>query len=683
LQQQKETIVHRHGENIEALRQHFQQQDAISAQDFSSILNDASSVLKNCVKPGTPSSSNGLIYGHIQSGKTAIIITTIALALDNGYRNFIVLTSDLNDLYNQTLERVRTALHSTQVFGKLDFRQTGTVSPQSPLVFVSSKNPRVLARLSARVRQLGREGETFLIVDDEADQASLNTNINRVDAPPSGVNREIIALTQTLSSHTFLQTTATPQALLLQDNNSIFRPSFVVVTKPGTGYVGGDYFFNPTSTDQIGFGDYPTSRYHICLVDPIDVERLRTSSTIPDSVARSVYSFFLGAAALRMRGTPKNYTYLLHTSLKQTDHALAAELVNDFVTSLMTQLAPRALALTRQTDAGLKAAYDDLARSFGGLPPLRDLISEISTCINSTEVCAINARTGIGVKQNQDRRHTLYIGGTKIGRGVTVKNLLVTFYGRDAANPQVDTVLQHARMYGYRQGELPAIRIYLPQTLAERFREIHEADNAMRALCTSTGKTIRVIRVGSRMRPTRINVLNQRTVDVRAYLGGRKYFPLVPVSNPDVLEDQTSRLDKLLSDFPEQQKTYDVTINKLLQILDFKFKVPGSPGAWEDELIRQAFIGLKKKCKNRGTLVIVNLNSDLKKASTRKYEELGSVLPGNVDDPPYGASAKHPALYMTRLTGKSDSNGGWHGVPFWVPLVRFPDGNFAIAANYT
>jgi hypothetical protein len=451
----------------------------------------------------------------------------------------------------------------------------------------------------------------------------------------------------------------------------MFRPSFVVATKPGTGYVGGDHFFNPPNTT------------HLCLVDPIDVIRLRTDSIIPDSVARSILSFFLGAAVLRLRGTTKNYTYLLHTSLKQADHSLAKRLVDKFVASLMTWLAPSTSGIPRQLEAGIRAAYDDLARSFGGLPPLRDLVQEIGKCIHSTEVREINASTGVGVTPNQARRHTIYIGGTKIGRGVTVKNLLVTFYGRDAASPQVDTVLQHARMYGYRKGELPAIRIFLPQSLAERFREIHQTDNEMRELCISTGKAIPVIRVASRMRPTRRNVLNDNTVSVRAYLAGHKYFPLVPVSNPSVLGEQTRHIDDLLQQFTQQQHPYDISIDKMIQVLGFGFKVPGTPGAWEDELIRKALASLRNQCSNKGILVIVNFKSDLKKAKSRKYEELGSVLPGNVSDPPYGASATHPALYMTRLTGKVDPNGGWHGEPFWVPVVRFPDGNFAIAVNYT
>ena len=107
----------------------------------------------------------------------------------------------------------------------------------------------------------------------------------------------------------------------------------------------------------------------------------------------------------------------------------------------------------------------ELQQTFDNIPPFNDVIAEVDRRIAYTDVIEINSHTGEGISPNPSRKHTLYIGGTKIGRGVTVKNLLVTYYGRDAIQPQMDTVLQHACMYGYRQNELPAIRIYLPQHL--------------------------------------------------------------------------------------------------------------------------------------------------------------------------------------------------------------------------
>ena len=101
-------------------------------------------------------------------------------------------------------------------------------------------------------------------------------------------------------------------------------------------------------------------------------------------------------------------------------------------------------------------------------------------------------------------------------------------------------------------------------------------------------------------------------------------------------------------------------------------------------MIRQAISELQNqdKYQNTGSLVIINRNSDLKKAESRSYQQLSNVIPGGQGNIPYGIDPNYPALLMTRLNGELDPlGGGWHGVPFWVPVIRFPDGNYAFSVN--
>lgn len=657
--------------NLDELRKHFGTDLNYTPDDIDRIYEDASRVYSHCQPPSQPGKKNGLLYGHIQSGKTAVIIATIALAIDSGYRNFIVLTTDLNDLYQQTLERIQKALHGAQIIGKKQFKQSPMPSSQGAMVFVASKNSSVMGKLVQLISELGRRNETFMIIDDEADQASLNTNINKQNAPASGVNQQFLNLFAQLTSYTFLQTTATPEALLLQDESSPFKPTFVVAARPSDDYVGGNYFFDQNTS-------------HTRIVAPIDVQNLRTSNELPASVAQSIYLFFTGAAVLRLKGSQKNYTYLLHSSLKQVDHNFAFGVINRFygrLTGFLASPGPLDPTLLK----GIEDAYADLSTNFPSMPAVEDVITEIKNGIQSTEIVEINANTGAGVNPSPPRRHTLYIGGAKIGRGVTVKNLIVTYYGRDAKSPQVDTVLQHARMYGYRKDDLPATRIFLPLSLEARFIDIHETDNSIRDLCEQTQTAIPVIPLGPQMRPTRAAVLNAGTVSLRAYVGGHKYFPMLPISDPAELKDQTAKLDSLLDigKFNDIQTSYAITIDQLLELLDFDFKHPDSPGAWNDKLIRDSIKSLKERYCNRASLVIVNRNSELKKTPNRQYRWIGAVLPGGLAEPPYGVSKDYPALYMTRLNGKVAPPGGWHGEPFWIPVVRFPSGNYAVAVNYS
>ena len=665
------------GENITNLREYLQDEENISYKDFDDILQTASEIFERCLSPNETGSVQGLIYGHIQSGKTSVILTTIALAADNGYTNFIVMTSNLNDIYQQTLDRIKSSLDSFQVWGKKEFKNYQGNNHGMPLVLVSSKHQARLADVSQIIQELHWQNLSVMIIDDEADQASLDTNINKQDSSTSAVNQAIVNLRNLLKSVVYLQTTATPQALLLQDNRSAFKPDFVVITKPGTGYIGGKHFF--------GNNDFDNSD-HIHIVPPIDLTNLRDNNQLPDTVKNSLIIFFLGAAVLRLQKSKKMYTYLLHTSFRQEDHTQATQLVEQFKNDLINQLriadTNSINAIPNQLKLELKNAYADLEKTFSNLPAFDEVIVEVNRRIASTEVIEINANTGQGISANPLRKHTLYIGGTKIGRGVTVKNLLVTYYGRDANQPQMDTVLQHARMYGYRQNEIHAIRIYLPQHLAKRFFDIHTSDNLVREQCQSTHQAIESIPLPSRgLRPTRRNVLNENTVTPVTYLGGRMYFPSLPISAPNELGNQTKRLDDLLSptNYPKTQHPYPITIDEILTILDFPFATLNTGGGWKDELIQQCLSALKdlpEKYKNTGSLVIVNRNSKLKKAFSRNYAELANVLPGGAPN--------NPALLMSRLTGELDqTGGGWDGVPFWVPVVRFPDGNYAFSVNYS
>ena len=115
----RQTSINTNGNSIINLRDYLQREEGISSADFENILRDAIDIFQRCLPPQQQELVKGLIYGYVQSGKTAVLITTIALAADNGYRNFIVLTSDIVDLYEQTLTRIKKSLNF-EVLGKKD-----------------------------------------------------------------------------------------------------------------------------------------------------------------------------------------------------------------------------------------------------------------------------------------------------------------------------------------------------------------------------------------------------------------------------------------------------------------------------------------------------------------------------------------------------------------------------------
>jgi hypothetical protein len=671
------------GSNLSGLRRHFEVAENISSADIDQIVIDAAAVFDSCLPSGGLGASKGLIYGNIQSGKTAVILALLAIAADNGYTRFVVLTSDLNDLYVQTLDRVRSSLHGLTVLGKVDMKHPANANTASPCALVVSKNVKMLKRAGAIVAEPSWAGKSVLMIDDEADQASLDTAINKPLTGPSGVNREISALRAACNSLAFVQTTATPQALLLQDANNPYRPDTVHVTTPGTGYCGGNVFF----IDE----DFQNPKL-LRFVQLIDIVALRANKVLPASMEDAIYGFVVSAAALRVQGSTTNYQALLHTSLKQKEHALVTPLIDDLIkqitiaTSLATK--PPKTPEIAKVIRGLKKAYRDLATTLPSraVPSFSDIAVEIAACIPSTSVIEINSATGQGVQPNPNRRHIIYVGGAKLGRGVTIKNLLMTYYARDAISPQIDTVLQHARMYGYRQRELPFTRIFLPSHLAERFRQIHVADNSMRDIARETGKVIPVIPIPIRnLRASRRNVLSKQSVELTTYLGGRQYYPLVPISKGVNIQAQTRDLDAVLRGLcPKEREPYDVSIAALANLLQKAYGEPGAPGAWDDSLVQKALslLEVDPQYGDRAQIIVGSRSSSVSKLATRsQIPQIQALLPANAGNPPFGSRRDVPVLVFMRLIG--DVASGWDGIPFWVPNVRFPEGNYAFSLNRT
>ena len=235
-------------------------------------------------KPKSLRGATGLLYGKVQSGKTLAMILTSALALDNGFKIIIVLTSDNVKLVEQTASRFQ-ALKGARVLSSdnigtwlNDAEHFKLALQDNALVLVTAKNATHLATFCKFLESIAASKYPALILDDEADQATLDTNTRKRakegvlseanELAPSTIfdwtNGEFnssskkngSSLRQQLLHHVYLQVTATPYALLLQNMDSKLRPSFTELLDPGPGYVGGEFFF---STEAFSADDSPLS----------------------------------------------------------------------------------------------------------------------------------------------------------------------------------------------------------------------------------------------------------------------------------------------------------------------------------------------------------------------------------------------------------------------------------------
>ena len=626
--------------------------------EVNDIKKTAEEVVEKWINPltGGSASTNGLIYGLVQSGKTGVLTVTGAMGADEGYKTIIILTSDIDPLYEQTLGRAQEAFPGIDILGKNDIRDSRAFVQRikgGTCAIVVTKNSALLNTLIENFRGAKLRGLTCLIIDDEADQASLNTKASRVDGSRSSINQLIEALREFFFRNTYLQVTATPQALFLQEGEHAFRPKFTVLSHPGSDYVGGEDFFADNST--------LVTEFPIAEIDALAAgSQPSPSGKIPSSLVQALDTFMIGATYKRTKNADQNCAFLCHVSTKTADHKHIVELLRKYKTDLAQGLKSRNSRIV----ARLERAYDDLAATHKGIrdSDFDTILASIAFLSPGITVKLVNGETDEDVALRSP--FNLFVGGNKLGRGVTIKNLLVSYYGRNPRTPQADTVLQHARMYGYRRKDIGMLRLFLPRELHVLFRAINKMEQGLRELIsTSPTEGFRGIYVETGLKPTRKSVLVPGAIG--AYLGGHSYNPA------QILRDSTTvGATKKLDDqfIAVKNKTYvELPIKDILAILHLI-----KPDEKEAEQIWNvgamiASIEQYANIHNQTTgQVYIDRERGLKE---RRHETQGILTGGELANVPAGLVT----LFLLRTTAHTKSNSAW-----W-PQLRFPKGQYAFA----
>lgn len=639
--------------------------DISSANSLESIKSRAAQIVQRAVDPfvGPPSTpSDGLLYGLIQSGKTSIITAAVAMAADNGFQCVAILTADIDVLYDQTLDRVRRALRGLSVLGKNDWRDAQRFQAQlenTPFVVVCSKNSSKLQGLLDAFRKAKAGSFATIIIDDEADQASLNTYTSKGGTQISKINEVITAIRDYFPTNTYLQVTATPQALFLQHPSHRYRPSFTVLSEPGEGYVGGEDFFGGGTT-------------LIRDVELTEVDHLRATNqpspagTVPGGLKRALLSFLVAAGAKLINDPRQGCSFLCHVSVARKDHEYIVGLIDRFKGDMLRTLRDPDTARHAGLIDDLRAAYEDLKTTEPALPQFDGVLNTIGFYLPGAKVKLINASTKEEIVA--DSALNIFVGGTKLGRGVTLDNLLVSYYGRNPKKPKSDTVLQHARMYGYRSADIGLTRLFLPPQLAEHFRLIHQMESGLRDIVKAhpVGH-FEGLYVASPLQPTRRNVLDPATLGM--YLAGGNYNPRYPLRSQQASES-TIRLDTLLHRYSSDGPAHEVTIPILVELIETWEAHPDHKNElWDPKTIRAALEELESLRGPKGYVVVRRGRS----LGTPRRETQG-ILSGGEESL---APRDWPTLFMYRQdpTRKGE-------VACWWPQLRFPDGNYAIAFSF-
>jgi Z1 domain len=640
-----------------------------------------------------PIGTNGLLYGKVQSGKTNSSISTAALATINGFRCIVVLTSDNVWLGKQTYQRFRDALmeDGPVIRHWEDWRQDpsggGThlkdALADTGILLVSTKNVKNLENLCTVLKKSGGRDYPSLIIDDEADNASLDTNTARrsrdATVPSSEVFSHIADIRQLIPNHIYLQVTATPQSLLLQGLDHPSRPVFCEVSGSGSGYIGGELFFTPNSP-------------YACLVEANELNDLKSgkvnpgdSWAIPMGLRLALCSFFLGYAQKRIMisNSQAVYSALIHICHTRINQQHVSEVIRHFATEFDRALRGQ-LSDSKQklAVAWLQEAWNELKKTSSDLMPLDALRVRLEKTLRNAIPEVINADNPNEEPQYRPGMNIL-VGGNRLGRGVTIKGLMITYYGRDPKQKVMDTVHQHARMFGYRSQLRDVTRLFTAPHILDAFRQIHEADEATRTAIGDDPTNLRIkpVWVGTLLRPTRSNVLNP--AEIGAISPGRAIYPADPKWKKADVKTHTERLDKLLEDFDGDDKYHEVDIEFLVKVLK---EMPSNPipgYTWEDHRVRQVLEAMKREAigieKGR---INVRRGKDGKGLELTRQEApwQGFASSTWVNDAKAGYP-EHPTLIVMKQRGGKDRD--WDGQPVYVPTLVLPGGQFAFMFNYS
>lgn len=531
----------------------------------------------------------GLVVGYVQSGKTANFTAVAARAADVGYRLIIVLSGIHDSLRNQTQKRLDLELVATGVDWitltdeASDFREpevadgfasTGTV------LIVAKKITPILKRLNQWFGKLeGRLADVpVLLIDDEADQASINTCGNRRDpsidtdiepdddTAPSLTNALIRDILRKIPRATYIAYTATPFANILIDpgasdsqvGEDLFPKDFVVQLPRPDGYTG---------TEEL-FGVSAQGRDVLRPVDGADVKALKPKQRkrgeaivvrgpldLPQSLADALLTFALAGAIRLQRGQMgKPNTMLVHVSHLQQDQLRIGRAIKDQIRNWFhhENAEPGVLKqMFRSTLAGLGPV---------DLPCSEEvLLEEAVTNLARLVVVVLNSTTGDELEYDaKPGRQLVAVGGNRLSRGLTLEGLTIAYFLRTTT--LADALLQMARWYGFRTGYEDLIRIWTTEGIAQWFVELALVEESLRDSITALNKAGRRpdqmairMRAHSKLLLTSKNKSRMQMDDARSWSGENPQTILFPMQERELLEWNLDLASVLLRQHPPTQ----------------------------------------------------------------------------------------------------------------------------------
>ncbi|NPU14999.1 DEAD/DEAH box helicase family protein [Bradyrhizobium sp. 83002] len=686
----------------------------------------AEDVVRELLSSSTSAEHPGMLLGKVQSGKTRTFISTVALAFDNKYDIAIILSKNSRALIEQTYKRLTSEfeqfiddgelaiydiMHTPEKFGKFEL--------DSKLIFVAKKQTDNLDRLTSLfVDNPAMAGRRTLIIDDEADSASIGYTKKAGLIEARQISLQISNLRTAIHQTSFLQVTATPYSLYLQPteievaNVTEFkptRPAFTKLVPVPPEYVGGDVYFGASSHSE---SDTIESLIHHT-VDHREFDRLKKQDRRSFDLAEvlttrnlvglrtAIVTFIVGGTIQRINGKSGGgkdkklrYSFLLHSEASREAHNWQETLVKRIV----SELGEAALQKNMIFSDLVSESYGDLIKSLAldgaPVPELSEVLLATETALADEHITIAKVNSDDDVAALLDSSGQLklrsplniFIGGQVLDRGVTLANLIGFYYGRRPNKFQQDTVLQHSRMYGYRRPDLAVTRFYTSKAIRYAMAQMEEFDTSLRATVQAGGdRAVQFIRKSANgsivpCSPNKILIATTQTLRPNkrilpiGFQTGYKTGSSGIGKAIQAIDDEVCKLCGFNSD---QAVLVDLKIaigflDRIEPTLEFP-EDDAPPFDWD--AARAALTHLSQQAINPEDRGKVWLWAADNRNSSRIASESSHATYIETPDSERteGQLAKtyavsQPILFLLRQNG--DESRGWRGTPFYWPVVR-------------
>ncbi|WP_028517442.1 Z1 domain-containing protein [Ruminococcus flavefaciens] len=474
----------------------------------------------------------GLLIGDVQSGKTANYIAIMNKAADVGYRVIILLTGTVESLRRQTQERVDEGFigrsskaylqRNSQTLRKgvglkdanrfatgftteaSDFKKATLNSmnvnldnmTKEPVVFVLKKNARTLENLIGWLEDNkkgnGKINYPLLLIDDEADNASINT---KEDNNPTTINRHIRKLLSLFNSSSYIAVTATPFANIFilpekteeMENDDLFPSDYIYSLDAPTNYIGSNELFGDDASYSKSLATLDDAGDYFPYKHKQDIP----INSLPDSLYSALRYFILANVARDINGDKTAHrSMLVNVSRFVLVQNKISQKINEWLFESIQDIKHYCMLDEEEAckNPFLNALREDWYKTnypfFEKYAIPWEIIQKeyLYNAVSPIEVRTINQKSSTKMLDyamyNDTGLRVIAVGGLSLSRGLTLEGLMVSYFHRNTQ--MYDTLMQMGRWFGYRSGYEDLFRIWMPDDAIGWYAHITQAANELR-----------------------------------------------------------------------------------------------------------------------------------------------------------------------------------------------------------